>query len=302
MLSGFCELLNFSLGSGITLRVKIEPDIGAVLADKAQLETVLLNLATNARDAMPDGGNFTLVGASETVAQDREDPILEAGSYVRISVADTGTGMDRATLLRATEPFFTTKPKGKGTGLGLSMAQGFAQQSGGALSISSELGRGTTVNIWLPRTDKLSSAQPETIMSSAATTRDRDRRRHVLVVDDDELVREVVMMSLAEAGFATEGAQDAPRALMLLDQGQAVDALITDFTMPGMNGLDLIGEVRRRKPTLPAILLTGHVGDIVGPLNHSGGSQVIILQKPVRSAELVERLKACIGEARVRPS
>jgi CheY-like chemotaxis protein len=124
----------------------------------------------------------------------------------------------------------------------------------------------------------------------------------VLVVDDDELVREVVMMSLAEAGFATEGAQDAPRALMLLDQGQAVDALITDFTMPGMNGLDLIGEVRRRKPTLPAILLTGHVGDIVGPLNHSGGSQVIILQKPVRSAELVERLKACIGEARVRPS
>ena len=299
MLKGLCELLKHSLGSDIVLRAEMEPGLGAVLADKAQLETVLLNLATNARDAMPNGGNLTFSAASKTLARDQQAPVLKAGSYVRISVTDSGTGMDAMTLRRATEPFFTTKSKGKGTGLGLSMAQGFAEQSSGALSLRSEPGRGTTVSMWLPRIDAVIAPPPETVMPTAQTAPDRNRRRRVLVVDDDELVREVVMASLADAGFAIEGAEDAPRALAYLDRGQAVDALITDFTMPGMNGLDLIREVRRRQPTLPTILLTGHVGDIAAPID-TVGSQLIVLQKPVRPAELVERLTASMDEVTVQ--
>jgi signal transduction histidine kinase/CheY-like chemotaxis protein len=301
VLKELCDLLGHTLGSGIAIRMEAEPGLPALLADKAQLETVLLNLATNARDAMPQGGDLTFSAVSETMApgRSREYPTLKAGPYIRISVADSGIGMDAATLLRATEPFFTTKPKGQGTGLGLSMAQGFAEQSGGALSIRSEPGSGTIVSIWLPQADGAAPGRPETIApSSAGVAADLDRKRHILVVDDNELVREVLMMSLEEAGFAAEGAEDASRALVYMDQQQAIDALITDFTMPGMTGLDLIREVRRRKPTLPTILLTGHVGDIAtAPIDRTVGSRVIVLQKPVRTGELIDRLAAAIDEA-----
>ncbi len=299
MLKELCDLLGHTLGSGIAIRMEAEPGLPALLADKAQLETVLLNLATNARDAMPQGGDLTFSAVSETMAPGREYPTLKARPYIRISVADSGIGMDAATLLRATEPFFTTKPKGQGTGLGLSMAQGFAEQSGGALSIRSEPGSGTIVSIWLPQADGAAPGRPETIApSSAGVAADLDRKRHILVVDDNELVREVLMMSLEEAGFAAEGAEDASRALVYMDQQQAIDALITDFTMPGMTGLDLIREVRRRKPTLPTILLTGHVGDIAtAPIDRTVGTRVIVLQKPVRTGELIDRLAAAIDEA-----
>jgi signal transduction histidine kinase/CheY-like chemotaxis protein len=296
VLEGLCQLLAYLFGSDIAIHTEIEPGLGAALTDKAQLQAVLLNLATNARDAMPNGGNLTFTAASERVAQDRNDPILKAGAYVRISVSDTGSGMDSATLLRATEPFFTTKPKGKGTGLGLSMAHGFAEQSGGALSIQSETDRGTIVSIWLPRAGVAVRPSLGVVTQTSAMTAELDRKHFVLVVDDDELVREVVMISLEEAGFATEGAEDASHALAYIDQGKAVDALITDFAMPGMNGLDLIREVQRRKPTLPMILLTGHVGDIAAaPIERALGGQVIVLQKPVRPVELAERLTVAIG-------
>jgi len=221
MLNGVCELLNDTLGPHIVLHVELAPELAAIRADKTQLETVLLSLATNARDAMPEGGNLTFSAAPETLTQDRGDARLRAGCYVRIGVADTGTGMDAATLLHATEPFFTTKPRGRGTGLGLSMAQGFAEQSGGALSIRTEPGHGTTITIWLPRTNIVGTPQLETDASTGPATVPQHCGRHVLVVDDDELVREVVVMSLAEAGFATAGAEDASHALAYLDQGRA---------------------------------------------------------------------------------
>jgi CheY-like chemotaxis protein len=206
--------------------------------------------------------------------------------------------MDAATLQRATEPFFTTKPKGQGTGLGLAMAQGFAEQSGGALAISSEPGGGTIVAIWLPQVEGAVPARPETIAPSPGDTEILGRKRHILVVDDNELVREVLMLSLEEAGFAAEGAEDASRALVYMDRQQMVDAVVTDFTMPGMTGLDLIREVRRRKPALPMILLTGHVGDIaMAPIERTAGGQVIVLHKPVRTGELINRLTAAIDEA-----
>jgi signal transduction histidine kinase/CheY-like chemotaxis protein len=295
VLKGLCEFVNHPFGSDIAIRVDMEPGLGPVLSDKAQLEVVLSNLATNARDAMPHGGALTFSAARETIAQDWMDPTSKPCRFVRISVADSGIGMDRATLVRATEPFFTTKPKGKGTGLGLSMAQGFAQQSGGALSIESAPGSGTVVSIWLPKAESAIRSPPEAVGQTPAVTRDLEHKQRVLVVDDDELVREAVMMSLEEAGFATEGAEDASRALAYLDQGETVDALITDFAMSGMNGLDLIREAQRRQPTLPAILLTGHVGDIAAPPTEcAGGRRVTVLQKPVRPRELVERIDAAM--------
>ena len=298
MLKELCELLGHTLGSGIAIRIEAEPGLPALLADKPQLETVLLNLATNARDAMPHGGDLTFSAASERVAQDRDHPTLKVGSYIRISVADSGIGMDAATLLRATDPFFTTKPKGQGTGLGLPMAQGFAEQSGGALSIRSEPGRGAIVTIWLPQAEAVVARRPETIAPSRAGPAGLDRKRHILVVDDNELVREVLIVSLEEAGFAAAGAEDPSRAVVYMDQQEVVDALIADFAMPGMTGLDLIREVRKRKPTLPTILLTGHVGDIAtAPIDRTGGGRVIVLQKPVRTRELIDRLTAAIYEA-----
>ncbi|MDQ2801883.1 MAG: ATP-binding protein, partial [Pseudomonadota bacterium] len=150
LLAGLGEMLAPTLGASIALRVESEPKMPALLADKGQLETVLVNLVANARDAMPGGGTLTLVAAVEPVAS--EHPAgLTPGSYVRLSVGDTGVGIDRQLLARVTEPFFTTKPSGEGTGLGLAMAKNFAEQSGGALAIESERGRGTVVSLWLPR-------------------------------------------------------------------------------------------------------------------------------------------------------
>jgi hypothetical protein len=217
VLNGLRDLVGHPFESEFDIRVEAEPGLGAILTDKAQLEAVLLNLAANARDAMPNGGELTLSAASETVAQDRDDPMLKAGPYVRISVADSGTGMDPATLRRATEPFFTTKPIGKGTGLGLSIAQGFAQQSGGALAIRSEPGRGTVVSMWLPKAEGVVEAPVPTQAAgqTPAAAADPGGKPLVLVVDDDESVREVVIMSLEGAGFAAKGAADAFDALGL---------------------------------------------------------------------------------------
>jgi signal transduction histidine kinase len=298
VLKGLRDLLGHPFGSDIDIRVEAEAGPGAILTDKAQFEAVLLNLAANARDAMPNGGELTFSAASETVAQERDAPFLKAGRYVRISVADSGAGMDPATLRRATEPFFTTKPKGKGTGLGLSIAHGFAQQSGGALAIRSEPGRGTVVSMWLPKAEGVVEAPSPMPDQTRAGAADPGRKPLVLVVDDDESVREVVVTSLEGAGFAAEGAADASGALACIDREKAVDAVITDFSMPGTNGLDLIREVQKRRPALPAILLTGHVGDIAE--SPALGGPVIVLQKPVLPTELAERLAVAIASRRDR--
>jgi CheY-like chemotaxis protein len=298
VLRGLYDLLGHPFGSDIEIRVEAEAGLGPILADRAQLEAVLLNLAANARDAMPKGGQLTFSAGRETVAQGRDDVPLKPGRYVRLSVADSGMGMDAATLRRATEPFFTTKPGGKGTGLGLSIAQGFAQQSGGALAIRSEPGSGTIVSIWLLEAEGVVEAPPPPAGRTRAAA-DPGRKSRVLVVDDDRFVREVLILSIEGAGFEAIGAAGAGEALACIDRGTPVDAVITDFDMPGTNGLDLIHELQRRLPALPAILLTGHVGDIVTA--HAIGTQAIILQKPVPPMELAERLSSAIASRRDRP-
>ena len=207
LLDGLRDVLAQTLGSPITVRVEGEAGLPAVMADRGQLETVPLNLATNARDAMPDGGTLTLAAAAEEVLAERVHPAGLNRAGFRLAVTDTGTGMDRATLDRAPEPFFTTKPQDKGTGLGLSMAKGFAEQSGGALAIESAPGRGTTVTLWLPVADARNQAA-QTQPGLALVT---GLPRRVLVVDDEDVVREMLVASLKEAGFAVLAAGERRR-------------------------------------------------------------------------------------------
>ena len=293
LLDGLRDVLVQTLGSPITIRVESGPGLPAVMADRGQLETVLVNLATNARDAMPDGGTLTLAAAAEEVVAPRVHPAgLKPGQYARLAVTDTGTGMDQTTLERALEPFFTTKPQDKGTGLGLSMAKGFAEQSGGALAITSALGRGTTVTLWLPVADvRQEAAQVQPGLAPVAGL-----ARRVLLVEDEDVVREMLVASLEDAGFAVLAAGNGAEALALLEAGEPVDALVSDLSMPGMGGLELIREAHVRRSGLPAVLLTGYAGE-VAHLAVSGAQPgaFSLLRKPVSVAQLVDRIEMVLA-------
>jgi signal transduction histidine kinase len=287
ILTDIGDLLQRTLGSSITVHSTAAPGLPWFLADRRQLETVLLNLASNARDALTSGGDVTLSAESEIVTELDHQLQLRPGRYVRLSVADNGVGMDRVTLDRSAEPFFTTKPRGQGTGLGLSMARGFAEQSGGGLAITSEVHRGTVVELWLPQTEMAAASRPPAELPLTAS---RDVR-HVLMVDDDPLVREVMVHLLEDAGFAVRGAENGADALAHIDSGAPVDAMVTDFQMPGMNGLELIRASQTRNPDLPSFLLTGHVGDIEAASNQTRSkARFTLLQKPIRPAELSRML------------
>jgi signal transduction histidine kinase len=291
MLRGLRELLRPLVGPAIEIRIGTTPGLGTLLGDRSQLETVFVNLAANARDAMPHGGVLTLSAAPDLVAEPRSDLPLKPGRYVRLDVVDTGVGMDDEILARAGEPFFTTKSHGKGTGLGLSMAKSFAAQSGGALSISSVRGHGTTVTIWLPKPPATApQPQPEPVAVAGGCF-------NVLVVDDDRLVRDTLIESLEDAGFAATGAESGAAALSLIECGAAVDALVTDFAMPDMNGAELVRAVRARKPGLPAIVLTGYVGDVAQQAREGVGEKFTVLQKPIGPTDLALHLARTIREA-----
>jgi PAS domain S-box-containing protein len=223
LLEDMREILSHTLGAGIEVRIQAPAALPPLLADKGQLETVLVNLAANARDAMGGAGVITLSGIVEEVPRGGRGPAhpaaLKGGTYLRLSVADTGVGMDQATLARAAEPFFTTKPLGKGTGLGLAMARGFAEQSGGTLSIESSPGRGTTIRLWLP------VAAAGALSDLGLVTRDgpagrRGERARVLLVDDEALVREITTEGLESAGYAVLSVGSAVEAVEFLDSGQ----------------------------------------------------------------------------------
>jgi signal transduction histidine kinase len=284
------ELLAHAIEPSIDIKLEASAAEPGFVADRFQLETVLLNLATNARDAMlPGGGTLTISAATEVLDRDSHRPALKAGRYTRISVNDTGVGMTAATLARAGEPFFTTKPKGKGTGLGLSMAKGFAEQSGGGLAIASEPGRGATVTLWLPQGEAGENA-PAAVAEAAAAEPSPGRLR-VLLVDDDAVVRDMLATSLEDAGFRISRAESAEGALDQLDRGLEVDALVTDISMPGMSGWDLIQQLKTRHPELPSLMLTGHLED-AWTESLSEEPRIAIVRKPVSPASLAQRIAA----------
>jgi CheY-like chemotaxis protein len=244
------------LGHGIELTLEFPSDLPPILADANQLELALLNLALNARDAMQGGGKLSIAASAESQGKPRPGQPLSAGEYVRISIADTGTGMDDATLAKATEPFFTTKGPGKGTGLGLSMVHGLAAQSGGLLKIHSEPNVGTTIELWLPRatTSAVSvSRLQQSTEASPATTPCR-----VLIVDDDHLVMAGTSALVEDLGHESIEAHSAEEALTKLEAGVEIDLVITDHAMPVMTGLQLAALIQKRYPGLPIILATGY--------------------------------------------
>ena len=297
-------VLGLTLGSGVEVVVQADPALPPLLADKSQLETVLINLAANARDAMAGKGQLTLAARAETMAAPSPDhPAgLQPGAYLRLSVQDNGSGMDAETLARASEPFFTTKAVGKGTGLGLSMARGFAEQSGGGLAIISQPGQGTTVCLWFPQAEappRPAGGEPPAALPQQALP--PDRRRQLLLVDDEAVVREVLAEQLEEAGYAVLTAASAEAALELLEAGKPVDLLVTDLSMPGMDGLGLIQAAQQLRPAaqgrgLPAILLTGFVNNAAeialgGVLQGSFS----LLNKPIDGRRLAERIELLLA-------
>lgn len=292
LLTGMREVFTYTLGAAIDVQVQVAPRLPRLLADKAQLETALVNLGTNARDAMPDGGTLRLLAGLEVVARGVAVPHpagLRPGIYMRLSVGDDGTGMSGATLARVGEPFFTTKDVGKGTGLGLPMVKGFADQSGGAFAIESEVGEGTTATLWLPIVADDPRAMPG---APAGEARPRLTGR-ILLVDDDTLVRDTLTEQLEELGHKVLAAACGTDALAILRAREAVDLMITDLSMPGMNGLTLIREAQGLRPSLPAILLTGYAGDAAA-LEKGGAarSSYLLMRKPATSAVLGARVTA----------
>ena len=259
---GMKDLLARSLGPEIRITQDLPADLPPILIDANQLELALLNLSVNARDAMPGGGVITL-GADETEHSDKDaPPNLAPGRYVRLSVVDTGEGMDAALLARATEPFFTTKGVGKGTGLGLSMVHGLAGQSGGALKLSSKVGKGTRVDLWIPVAAEAVTphAAPEPVEDGPAT-----RPCTVMVVDDDSLVATGTAAMLEDLGHTVIEAGSASQALALLDEGHKVDLVITDHAMPDMTGMELARRLSQTRPGLHVILATGYADLPSGP-------------------------------------
>jgi len=250
---GMQELLHRSIGPQIDLRVQVRPDLPAAEVDAHQVELAILNLAINARDAMPDGGSITIDVEQELIGDGGHNQRLAPGRYLRVRVADTGTGMDEATLAKAIEPFFSTKPAGKGTGLGLSMTHGLALQLGGAFGLSSEVGRGTTATLWLP-----AAASAAVTFQRAEPQQSANRVAKILLVDDDPLVARSTVQMLEDLGHMVTETHSGRRALEVLQSGQPVDVLVTDQAMPGMTGVELAAVVREKLPDLPILLVTGY--------------------------------------------
>jgi PAS domain S-box-containing protein len=247
------SMLSSTLGENVVVELKIEDDTLVALADQHQLESALLNLALNSRDAMPDGGKVTITTATEHVRAERYGE-LKPGDYVSVSVADTGSGMSADVIERAFEPFFTTKPSGAGTGLGLSMVYGFVKQTGGNVTIDSVEGVGTTITIYLPQ----ASTEAEKAQHSEKADAPEGQGEVVLVVEDDRHVRMLVMDVLEELGYQAKEATDANGALPYLESGQRLDLLISDVGLPGLNGRQLADIARHHRPGLKVLFLTGY--------------------------------------------
>lgn len=288
LVSGMRDLIARSLGPQIAITLDLPDQSLTAEVDPNQLELALLNLCVNARDAMPDGGKLLITShraevAGGTVAS------LAPGSYIRLSVTDTGSGMDKETLRRAVEPFYTTKDVGRGTGLGLSTVHGLALQSGGALVLDSTPGIGTTATIYLPVTTAPAAAEsPAEVAASGPVS-----PLSILLVDDEELVRTGVSDILEDLGHHVVTAASAAAALDYLRRLPGIDLLITDYMMPSMTGLALIQEARQLRPDIPALLLTGYAS-----VDGNGAHDVPRLAKPLRESELSAAIWAALNARR----
>jgi PAS domain S-box-containing protein len=285
LVRGMLGLLQRSVGPAHRIDLRVPPGLPLVTSDPNQLETALLNLVVNARDAMPEGGVITISARPRPVEQ--AGPTLEAGDYIGLVVSDAGEGMDAETLQRATEPFFTTKGVGKGTGLGLSMVHGLAAQSGGQLTVESRKGEGTAVELWLPvaaGANLAAGGEPR-----AGAVIDLQPLR-ILAVDDDSLVLMNTVALLEDLGHQVVCASSGEAAMVSLNDNPDLDLVITDQVMPKMTGLQLREAIRKVRPSLPVIIATGYA-----ELPAGGRPDPLRLAKPFTQSELANAVIDAIG-------
>lgn len=287
-------ILGRTLGETISIRTLLTEELWQTSADPSQIEDALLNLAINARDAMPGGGTLTIETANTPLDEHYASLHQEVvpGDYVMLAMTDTGTGMPPEIIERVLEPFFTTKGPGKGTGLGLSMVYGFAKQSGGHLSIYSEVGVGTTVRLYLPRAH--GKALPEAV-AAAPDPASPAHGESVLLVDDNTALRRVTLRRLTALGYRVQEAEDGRAALALLNAGGRFDLLFTDIGLPGgLNGFELAEQARRHHPNLKVLFTTGYGNN--GMSNEENGAPQHLIRKPYRGDELAVKLRAALGD------
>jgi nitrogen-specific signal transduction histidine kinase/CheY-like chemotaxis protein len=284
LILGAVKLLRPTLGEHMEIECELDEATLPALVDQSQLTTALINLALNARDAMPNGGKLTIASGNIVLNDNHGDMTneVEPGNYVLMSVTDTGIGIPAAIRDKVFEPFFTTKGAGRGTGLGLSTVYGFVKQSGGHIKLISDEGRGSTVTIYLPCMD----AQAEDVPAGPPVVPSRGGSEAILVVEDDGLVRANVVAQLESLGYSTLAAQNASEALSVLDRGHRIDLLFTDIVMPGvMNGRQLAEEVVRRRPATKVLYTSGYSEDAI--VHHGRlDPDVLLLPKPYRKSDL----------------
>jgi len=276
-------LIGTTLGPRIALTIDAPSPLPPAFADRNQIEMALLNLAVNARDAMPDGGRLTVAAITEEAGAGHAAGLAQ-GAYVRVTVSDTGIGMDEETRSRAVEPFYSTKPSGEGTGLGLSMVHGLMNQLGGAMALTSEPGAGTQVDLWLPV-----SARPLLVELRIVEESEVRTAGTVLLVDDQDLVRATTAHMLEELGFDIIHARSGEEALRLIGEGAVFDIVVTDHLMPGITGAELAQTIRACVPNAKILLVSGYVDDGIAP-------DVPRLAKPFRAADLAERVRGLLRD------
>jgi PAS domain S-box-containing protein len=296
---GLNELLRRTIGAPIDLSTALAPDLWPTMADPAQVESAVLNLVLNARDAMPDGGRLLIETFNATLdhADVANIPGMAPGDYVVLSVADTGHGMTPEVRARAFEPFFTTKGAGKGSGLGLATLYGFARQSGGNVTIYSEVGKGTTVNLYLPRAGRRTAADAGAAPPPIAG----GRGETVLVVEDDDRVRRLTALRLKELGYNVLEAAHGAAALGMLGEKPGIKVVFSDLVMPGgISGFDLARQVRQRFPATEVILTSGYSAEL---LNQAELTELDlkVLRKPYSQAELARTFRSVLGDPSGRP-
>jgi PAS domain S-box-containing protein len=283
LVPGMRDLIQKSVGEAVQVEIRLAEELWPIWADANQVESALLNLAINSRDAMPEGGRLT-VETSNThldAAYIGSEPEVQPGDYVMLAVTDTGTGMSPNVLARAFEPFFTTKPVGQGTGLGLSQLYGFAQQSGGHVRIESEVGRGTSVKLYLPRHHGAEETRA-VVDASPESPPQAPRPGTILVVEDEAIVRMLLVDGLEEQGYTVLEAEDGNAALDIVASSERIDLLVTDVGLPGINGRQLAEMARSQQPDLKVLFLTGYAYDaamdkeVLGPNTQLLGKPVAI--------------------------
>jgi signal transduction histidine kinase len=281
------DLLQSTMGGSVQIRTMLHAGLWPAMIDPTQIELVILNLAINARDAMEVGGSLTVETGNVTLGPPSRPEEAPAGDYVMVAVADTGSGMSEEVLGKVFEPFFTTKEVGKGSGLGLSQVFGLAKQSGGGVRIESSPGKGTSVQVFLPKADAAPDVDAELAPELHAPL---DRSVQVLLVDDDSAVREVTAGILHDLGYGVIEAGSGGAALDVLDHQEDIDLLLVDFAMPGMNGAEVAREVHARRPNLPILFVTGYAD--TEALTAAGDDG--ILRKPFVEKDLAAKLRAVL--------